>query len=229
MSDLDARGTPHDRLIERLVADLAPAQALWSPLLRAALWLGAAAIIAIGIAPFSDLGAVGRRLMAVPDMWLAFLGSALAAAFAAIAAFELALPDRKDAWALLPIPPLLLWIFASGAGCLRTWLLPETHIAPLEEAKDCLFFIVGFSAPLSGIMIYMLKRAHPLRPNLVGVVGGLAVAAATNVLLVLRHPFDAAATDLLVHLVAVLIVVGLNLVAAKKFFAERFEWSPRQS
>jgi len=228
MSDLDARRTSHEELIERLVADLAPTRPLWSPLLRAALWLSAATLVGVGVALLSDLGAVSRRLTAVPDMWLAFLGSVLTAGLATVAAFEIALPDRKSAWALLPVPPLLLWIFASGAGCLRTWLLPETHIAPLEEAKDCLMFIVGFSAPLSALLIFMLRRAHPLRPNLLGVVAGLAVAATTNVLLVLRHPFDAAATDLLVHLVAVLIVVGLNMLAAKKVFAENFELSPRR-
>ncbi|WP_379039843.1 DUF1109 domain-containing protein [Methylobacterium marchantiae] len=60
--------------------------------------------------------------------------------------------------------------------------------------------------PLS--ILLMLRRACPLNPNLTAALGGLAAAAAA--LLVPFHPHDATATDLAVHLVAFLIVVGLN-------------------
>ena len=41
-----------------------------------------------------------HRLMAAPDIWLAAMGSMLTTVFAAMAAFELSLPDRKAAIAI---------------------------------------------------------------------------------------------------------------------------------
>jgi hypothetical protein len=147
-------------------------------------------------------------------MWLAVTGSTLTAVLATIAAFQLSLPDGRTIWALLPIPSALLWVGASGLGCLRTWLVPGTHDASFAEAKDCFVFIVGLSIPLSAMLILMLRRGYSLRPNLMGVVGGLAVAAASATLLNLFHPYDAAATDLTVHATAVAVVILANQLLA---------------
>jgi len=103
-----------------------------------------------------------------------------------------------------------LWIAASGFGCLRVWIAPQTHVASLSEARDCLIFIVALSVPLSALLLAMLRRACPLQPGLTAVVGGLAVAAAAATLLNFFHPYDAAATDLAVHAAAVAIVVAAN-------------------
>lgn len=207
-----------DELIPRLVADLSPVRRLPHPVVRAALWLVVVAAMALALAFFSDVPATLQRLSTTPDMWLAALGSAATAILAAIAAFELSLPDRKWTWALAPAPGLLLWIAASGLGCLRSWPILGLHEAPMAEAGDCLSFIVALSVPLSALLIVMLRRARPLRPNFTGAVGGLAVAAAAATLLVLFHPYDAAALDLLVHAVAVAIVVGANALLARRFF-----------
>jgi hypothetical protein len=181
------------------------------------LWLGAVAIVAVMLAAFADLAATGRRLMAAPDMWFAVTGSTLTAVLATIAAFQLSLPDGRTIWALLPIPSALLWVSASGLGCLRTWLVPGTHDASFAEAKDCFVFIVALSIPLSAILILMLRRGYSLRPNLMGVIGGLAVAAASATLLNLFHPYDAAATDLTVHATAVTVVILANQFLAYRF------------
>lgn len=199
-----------DALIRDLVADLRPVRRLASPHLRALGWLAVVGALAAGLAGFSDLGAVARRLASVPDMWLAVTGSALTAVLAAVAAFETSLPDRKPAWALLPLPGLALWIGASGLGCLRTWLLPGMQAATMVEARGCLVFILGISVPLSVLLVVMLRRAYPLRPGLTATMGGLASAAAAATLLNFVHPYDAAATDLAVHALAVLIVVLVN-------------------
>ncbi|ACK82016.1 conserved hypothetical protein [Methylorubrum extorquens CM4] len=74
----------------------------------------------------------------------------------------------------------------------------------------CFAFLMSVSLPLSVLLVTMLRRACPLRPNLTAALAGLAAAAGAAALLVPFHPHDATATDLLVHLVAVLIVVGLN-------------------
>jgi hypothetical protein len=210
------RGGPHEGLIRDLAADLTPVERLRPPAMRAAAWLGVVGAIAAVLACFSDLSAVAQRLIAAPDMWLAVTGSTLTAGLAAIAAFELSLPDRKPMWALLPAPGVLMWIGASGLGCLRSWLVPGTHDASLAEAKDCFLFIVGLSIPLSVALILMLRRACPLRPGLTAAVGGVAVAAASATLLNFFHPYDAAATDLVVHIVAVTAVVAASRALADR-------------
>ena len=212
----DERGT-YDPLIQGLAADLTPVRRLPPPLQRTLFWLGAVAIVTVILAAFADLTATERRLTAAPDMWLAITGSTLTAVLATMAAFQLSLPDGRTIWALLPMPSALLWVGASGLGCLRTWLIPGTHDASLAEAKDCFVFIVGLSIPLSVILILMLRRGYSLWPNLMGVMGGLAVAAASATLLNFFHPFDAAATDLSMHAVAVTVVVFANQLVAYRF------------
>jgi hypothetical protein len=207
----------HDSLIRDLAADLKPVRRLWRPTLRALGWLGVVAAIALGLAVFADVHALWERA-AAPDMWLAVFGSAATAVLAAIAAFELSLPDAPRAWAWLPLPGALLWVTASGFGCLRVWFLPDTHVAVLGEARDCLIFIISLSVPLSALLFVMLRRACPLQPGLTAAVGGLAVAAAAATLLNFFHPYDAAATDLTVHAIAVALVVVANRALGGRIF-----------
>src|SRR6202050_2794557 len=118
--------TSHDQLIHGLAAGLKPVGRLYRRALRAAVWLAVVAAIAVGLAAFADVNAMWQRLAAAPDLWLAVICSALTAIFAAFAAFELSLPDTSRVWAALPLPAAILWIAASGLGCLRTWLPAPT-------------------------------------------------------------------------------------------------------
>jgi hypothetical protein len=204
----------YDGLVRSLSSDLVPVKRLRRPVLRTLWWLGTVVAIAVILAPVSDISAMTHRLEAAPDLWLAAFGSTLTAVFAAVAAFQLSFPDRSPKWILLPVPAAFLWIGASGLGCLRTWLVPGTHDASLAEARTCFIFILGLSIPLSALLFVMLRRAHSLWPNLTGVMGGLAVAGASATLLNLFHPYDAAATDLVVHVVAVAIVIIANWACA---------------
>ena len=197
----------YDRLIGALAADLRPVRRLPPPVLRALFWLALVAAVAAVLATFADVAAMWHRLAASPDMWLAVLGSIATAATAAFAAFEISLPDRSRAWALLPVPALALWVGASGLGCMRAYVLPGTHIAAIGETRDCLLFIIGLSVPLSAALILMLRRAYSLAPTLTAAMAGLASAAAAATLLNFFHPFDAAAIDLAVHAAAVVLVV----------------------
>jgi hypothetical protein len=210
--------TSHDQLIHGLSTDLKPVGRLHRPTLRAALWLAVVAAIALGLAAFADVNAMWQRLTSAPDLWLAVIGSTLTAIFAAFAAFELSLPDTSRVWAALPLPATILWIAASGLGCLRTWLAPQTHVATLGEARDCLVFIVALSIPLSALLFVMLRRAYPLYLGLTAAIAGLAVAAAAATLLNFFHPYDAAATDLAVHAVAVAIVIAVSSALTGKIF-----------
>ena len=201
-----------DRLVQALSADLTPVHRLAPPGLRVLMWLSILGAVALALAMVSDVGAMIRRLMAAPDLWLAAMGSMLTAVFAAIAVFELSLPDRKATWALLPLPALVLWISASGMGCLRAWSVSEAYPMPPGQTEHCLFFILGVSLPLSLLLIVMLRRGFSLHPNLTAIIGGLACASAAATLLNLIHPYDAAATDLAIHAFAVVIAILANAV-----------------
>jgi hypothetical protein len=213
--------SPHDRLIGDLAGDLQPVRRLPSPLLRALGWLAAVTALACALACFANLDAAWQRITSAPDLWLAVIGSTLTAIFAAIAAFELSLPDASRAWAALPLPAALLWIASSGFGCLRVWLVPYAHVADMSEARDCLIFIVALSVPLSLLLLAMLRRAFPLYPGLTATIAGLAVAAAAATLLNFFHPYDAAATDLTVHAAAVALVIGANRALGGRIFGSR--------
>jgi hypothetical protein len=215
-------GSANERLISDLATNLAPVRRLRPPNVRALVWLAVVVATATVLAVIADLPALGHRLGAAPDMWLAVIGSTLTAILAAVAAFQLSLPDARRTWALLPVPAVLLWIVASGVGCLRTWFVPGTHAADLSETRDCLIFIVGLSVPLSALLIIMLRRACPLQPELTALIAGLASAAAAATLLNFFHPFDAAATDLAVHVFAVAIVIGANRALSGRLLAANF-------
>ena len=149
MSTSSDSNSSHERLISDLADDLAPVRRLKPPGVRALTWLAVVAATGIVLAAFADLSALVHRLGGARDMWLSVIGSTFTAILAAIAAFQLSLPDARRTWALLPLPAALLWIIASGVGCLRNWLVPDTHAADLPEARDCLILIVGLAVPLS--------------------------------------------------------------------------------
>jgi hypothetical protein len=198
----------HDKLIQQLTGDLAPVKPLAPPFSRALIWIAVVAAIAFVATMATDRHAIAHRLMAEPDMWLAVVGSTLTAMLAVYAAFQLCLPDRSSYWALLPLPPALLWIAASGAGCLRVLRIADTRPPTVGDERDCLIIIIALSIPLSLLLLVMLRKGHTLLPGLTTLTAGLAAAAASATLLMFFHPFDATASDLIAHGVAVLIVVA---------------------
>jgi hypothetical protein len=199
----------HQALIDALGAELTPVRRLPPPWRRALAWLAIVAVLAVALFLRFGAGTMLHRWSAAPDLGVAACGAVITAITAALASFVLAVPGRSIRWAWLPVPSALVWIGASGLGCLRAHI-PGMPVLNLHGANDCLIFIVSFSLPLSGVMIWLLRRACPLRPVLTAVLVGLASAAASASLLEICHNFDAAASDLVMHAVAVALVVGLN-------------------
>ncbi len=208
-----------EALIDTLTQELQPVTRLRPPVMRALMWLALIGGIGIVMAAFADNSAFARRLAVAPDMWLAVAGSILTAITAGIAAFQLSLPDRAARWAWLPLPATLLWIGASGAGCLRTAASGE--LGAVHQSLDCLAFLVLVSAPLSAILILMLRRGYALHPGLVAGSGGLAAAAAAATLLNFFHPFDAVAIDLFIHALAIAAIVGFNWIFGERMLQAR--------
>jgi hypothetical protein len=199
----------HQALIDALGAELTPVRRLLPPWRRALAWLAIVAVLAVALFLRYGAGTMLHRWSAAPDLGVATCGAVITAITAALASFVLAVPGRSIRWAWLPVPSALVWIGASGLGCLRAHI-PGMPVLNLHGANDCLIFIVSFSLPLSGVMVWLLRRACPLRPVLTAVLVGLASAAASASLLEICHNFDAAASDLVMHAVAVALVVGLN-------------------
>ena len=199
-----------EALIDRLGAGLMPVRRLLPPWLRTAGWLLLVTALAAGLLMHYGAGPMLQRWSVTPDLAWAGIGAAITAISAAWAAFVLGVPGRRAAWAWLPLPGALLWIGASGLGCLRTWIAPGTEIAGPHQSADCLIFIVSFSIPLSALLIVLLRCACSLRLVLTAVLIGLASAAASASLLEICHAFDSAATDLLTHALAVIVVVAVN-------------------
>jgi hypothetical protein len=211
-----------EALINQLAGELRPVHRLAPPWRRAALWLCAAIWLAGILALFTDFTALSHRLMAAPDMWLAAAGALLTGMLAAAAAFQTSVPGRSAWWAVLPVPALVLWLAASGAGCLRAaaigWTKPEGAMHPMA----CLYFIVLVSAPLAGLLVWQIMRACPLRPALTASLAGLASAGTAAALLTLIHPFDATAADLAAHFVAVaMVVLGARVLGARRVAGKR--------
>ena len=154
--------------------------------------------------------------MSAPDMWISQAGAMLTAILAGVAALQTAIPGRSAAWALLPLPSLLVWVGASTAGCIRLAPIVGAEPEPAMHVMVCAQFVVLVSVPLCALLVWLLMRACPLRPGLTATLGGLASAAAAATLLAPIHPFDATAADLLVHAVAIVLVVLLTRLAAAR-------------
>ena len=200
----------HEALIGRLGTGLVPVRRLLPPWLRTVGWLLVVAAIAGALLLHYGAEPMLRRWAGTPDLGWAGMGAVITTICAAWAAFALGVPGRRAAWAWLPLPGAVLWIGASGLGCLRSWVAPGTQVASMHQSADCLIFIISFSVPLSALLIVLLRRACPLRPVLTAVMVGLASAAASASLLEICHAYDAAATDLLTHALAVAVVIGVN-------------------
>lgn len=174
---------------------------------RAVAWLASIGVVIVLIVlQFSSHRLIEQRV-SVARMTLESLGSALTAVAAIMAAFELSVPGHSPRWNWVPIPPLLLWLGASGAGCLQNG--SGLHTPYTQHMPSCFVFIFIVSIPLSAALFWMLRRARPIAPLPVAISGALGVAATSATLLQFFHPFDITWLDLGIHLVAVVAIVTL--------------------
>ena len=197
-------------LIDTLVQDATPVRRLRPPLVRAGLWLAFAAIvlgliaIAHGLRPdFSDC-------MRQPLFVVGMLGALATGISAAVASFQLSLPDSSRLWIILPLPALALWVVTIGYGCLSDWVSIGPDSVRLGEAIRCFATLLMTSVPLSIAMLAMLRYTALLRPLEVSVLGGLAVAAVTAFALSLLHDLDATVMILIWNLGAAAFIASLG-------------------
>jgi hypothetical protein len=196
-----------ERLIEQLTAELAPVRVLPAPAVRALIWLSVVGVISVTlIMRWSELNLILPRL-AIPRVTVECVATALTAVCAIFAAFELSIPDRSPRWVWLPLAPCLMWLGASGLGCLRNGLSLPGSQGLMGHSSHCFVFIAAASAPLAIALFWMLRRARPINALPVAAMGTLGVAATAALVLQFFHPFDVTLIDLALHLAAVGLVV----------------------
>jgi hypothetical protein len=181
------------------------------PWRRALLWLAVvAAVSVLLVLRFADMAQVLPRLT-LPRVEVECVATALTAITAIIAAFELSIPDRSPRWAWLPVAPFMLWLTASGLGCLRNGVSLQGPDGFAGESPHCFMFISGASVPLAAGLFWMLRRARPINALPVAAIGTLGVAATAAFVLEFFHPFDVTAIDLALHLSAIGLVVLVGI------------------
>ena len=195
-------------LIRRLVADASPVRPLRPPLLRAGIWLAFAAAVLTAVALSfglrADLEGKLHEIAFVTEVGAA----ALTGVAAAIAAFQLSLPDRSSRWAVLPLPTLMVWLSSIGYGCLTNWVTlgPDGPLPGLS--LRCFATILLGSTPLAVVLLFMLRHAHSVRPTATVVIGAIAVAALTVSALRLFHDLDATVMVLIWNVGAGAVISG---------------------
>jgi Negative regulator of sigma F len=202
----------NEQLIKALTADLRPVRPLPPPSLRAALWLGVAALLSALVVSVTVGVHVFAIRVVVPRVAWQGAGEALTAVSAVLAAFVRSVPGRSPRWALLPLPGCALWLGASGLGCFANgWGLHGQLGGSIGESLHCFVFILAASVPLGAALFAALLRAHPIDPLPVATLGTLGVAAAAALVLEFFHPFDVTVIDLALHLAAVGVVMALGI------------------
>lgn len=205
-------------LIDTLVECTAPVRRLRPPLVRAALWIILAALILVLIAVAHGLRPDIAVRLRQPVFVLGMLAALATGGLAAIASFQISLPDRSRWWLLLPLPALVLWISTIGYGCLTDWVIVAPDGMRMGEAARCFATLLLTSVPLSIAMLVMLRYTALLRPTETSTMGGLAVAASTAFALSLFHDLDASAMILMWNLGVAALIAGLASVFGRRLF-----------
>ena len=200
--------TPH--LINLLAASAKPVRRLRPPLVRATLWLLLAALVFALLAVGHGLRGDFAQRVSQPAFVIGIVASLVTGILAAVASFSLSLPDRSRAWALLPLPALLLWISTVSYGCLTNWVSIGPDGMRMGEAARCFATLMLTGMPLSIALYVMLRHAAWLRPTAVTVTGGLAVAAMTATALSLFHDLDATVMVLVWNFGVAVVIVGMG-------------------
>jgi hypothetical protein len=209
------------RLIDALVETATPVRRLRPPALRACGWLLLAAVVLMLLSVAHGLRSDIVLKLQQPVFMISMAGALATAVLAALAAFNLSLPDRSNRWLLLPVPALVIWISTIGYGCLTDWVSMSPDGMRMGETARCFATLLLTSVPLSAAMLVMLRYAARIRPRLISAVGGLATAAMTAFALSIIHDIDATVMVLFWNLgISVLIAA-----TASAFGARAFSWA----
>jgi hypothetical protein len=206
-------------LIASLSESATPVRRLRPPLLRAGLWLLTAGLVVVLLAAVRGIRPGLAVLLEEPGFTAALAGSLLTGALAAVAAFELSLPDRSRLWLLLPAPALVLWLSTIGYGCLTDWVDLEPDGIRLGSTLACFATLVVVSLPPAAVLAAMLRRSAWLDPSPAAMSGGLAIGGIAATAMSLLHDLDATMMVLIWTLGAAALIVALSGLLGRRILA----------
>jgi hypothetical protein len=204
--------TDHDLLIEKLGQQIRPVKRPWPTGWRVLAWLAVALpcafitsfLVPRGLTDWSQPGA----LQAVGQLLTAFILGVLALR----SALAMSIAGRRSiSWkALLPMG--LLWLGLSLSS------IPGT--APQVADNDsvrCFTFLLVVSLPMMALIIATLRRTRALHPLRSLAMAGLGVSCMAVSLLAFCHPVHLHALDFVMHLAAIVTIVGLTMAVGKRW------------
>lgn len=198
-------------LVETLAHTARPVRIIRPPLVRTGGWMLIAAVIVALLAVEhglrSDLAIQLRRTSFV----IGTAASLLTGALAALGCLMASLPDRSRHWLLLPMPPLAVWMATLGYGCLTDWVGYDAGSLRMGSAARCFATVLLVSLPLSASIFSMLRHAARLRPTLVTMEAGLAVAGMTSTAMSLIYRLDTTIMTLIWNLGTTAVIVGIEV------------------
>lgn len=207
---------PTDDVIARLAGNLTPVRRLAPPTWRAIRLAGLATVFLALLVGLRGLRADIAAKLLEPSFLTAVAAAWLTGLTATLAALEISLPDRSSAWAWLPVPAVLLWVWGVGWGCLAHWVT-ILDARPVEEsAVRCVTTLIAASIPLALVLWKSLGRARPLRGSATAWLAAVAVAAFADVAHLLCHTVEATVFVLLMNLgIAAMSIVLLGGVGGR--------------
>ncbi len=207
-------------LIDRLAREAGPVRRLRPPPVRALAWLVAAVIVIAVIAALEGIRPELAERLRNPWFAASRAGAVATAIAAALAAFELSIPDRAPRWLWLPVPFAALWLGSMGYGCIADWIVEGAQGLALGHSADCFTAIVITSLPLGALLLVMVRHAGPVRPVATALAAGLALAAVAEGGLTLYHESEATLMDILFHIAGVAAVLALAQAGGRALFRQ---------
>lgn len=206
----------HDLFIEKLSREIGPVRRPWPNGKRVIAWLltalpcgGASSLLFQRV--LTDWTQPGA-LLAAFQLLLVFATGTLAIRNA----FLLSIAGRKPlSWRWFA-PPILLWLGASTLSLGQA----QGQIHHPDEV-NCYAFMLAVSAPMMAIAIGYLRRTRALHPLRTLATAGFGVACMALSLLSLCHPVEVHPLDFLLHLAAVMTIIGATVLLGWKWVVIR--------
>ncbi len=203
-------------LIRTLANTVRPIRVIRPPLIRAAGWLLAALAVMLILVIEHGLRSDISTQLRNPSFVVGAVTSFLTGALAALSCLVASLPDRSRSWLLLPLPPLAAWLASLGYGCLTDWVSYDAGSMRFGSAVRCFATVLLLSLPLSASIFVMLRHVARLRPALVTLAAGLAVAGMTSTAVSLLYRLDATIMNLTWNLGTTALVVLIEAAVGRR-------------
>ena len=195
-------------LIQSLANAARPIRVIRPPLLRAGCWLLIALVALVLLALEHGLRSDIANQLRNPSFLVGTTASCLTGALAALGCLMGSL--------LLPLPPLAVWTATLGYGCLTDWVSYDAGGLRMGAAFQCFATVLLVSLPLSASIFVMLRHAARLRPTLVTLAAGLAVAGMTSTAMSLLYRLDATVMNLIWNLGTATLIVLIEALVGRR-------------